>query len=84
MNVSGVKSRIRKVRVSAKELAERLKIPLDMAQNKIQTTTELEVITVKETSLMRKFRTNDSMLRYARLACDTFMDILFSYKKSGS
>ena len=59
MNVSGVKSSTQKGRVSAKELAERLKIPLDMAQKKIQATTQLAVRTVKEPSLTRKFSTND-------------------------
>ena len=59
INVSGVKSKTQKGRVSAKELAERLKIPLDMAQKKIQATTQLAVRTVKEPSLTRKFSTND-------------------------
>ena len=41
MNVSDVKSRTQKGRVSAKELVERLTIPLDIYQKKIQATTQL-------------------------------------------
>ena len=84
MNISGVKSRTRKGRVSAKELAERLKIPLGMYQKTNQATNQLAVRTVEEPSLTRKCSTNDQMLRYVRLACDTFMDTFFSSKKSGS
>ena len=62
MNVSDVKSRTRKGRVSAKELAERLKIPLGMYQKTTEATTQLEVRTVEEPSLTRKFSTNDQML----------------------
>ena len=59
MNVSGVKSKTQKRRVSRKELSEWLKIPLGMAQKKIQATTQLEVRTVEENSLTRKFRKDD-------------------------
>ena len=84
MNISGVKSITIKGRVSANEISERLKIPLYMYHKTIQATTQLEVRTVEEPSLMIKFSTNDWMLRYARLACNTFMDTLFSYKNYGS
>ena len=52
-----------------------------MAQKKIQATTQLAVRTVKEPYLIGKFSRNYWMLRYARLACDTFMDTFFSSKK---
>ena len=47
MNVSGVKSRTRKIRVSSMKLAERHKIPLDMAQKTIQASTQLTVRTAE-------------------------------------
>ena len=62
MNVSCIKSRNRKGIFRAKELAERLNIPLNTAQKKIQATPQLVVRTVEETSLTRKFSTNDRML----------------------
>ena len=77
MNVSGVKSKTKKGIVSAKELDERFKVTIDMAQKTIQATTQLAVITVEENTLTRKFSTNDRMLRYARLACNTLMDTFF-------
>ena len=73
MNVSGVKSKTKKGIVSAKELDERFKVTIDMAQKTIQATTQLAVITVEENTLTRKFSTNDRMLRYSRLACNTLM-----------
>ena len=81
--VSGVSSKHRKGRVKAQELAKRLNIPFDMAKKTIQATSQLAVRTVDEPSLTRKFRTNDRMLRYTRLSCDTFMDTFFSTSKVG-
>ena len=81
MHLLGVKSRNRKVRVNEKELSERIKIPPGMDQKKIQATNQLEVRTVEEPSLTRKFRTNDRMLRNERLAFDTFIDTFFSSNK---
>ena len=81
--VSGVNSSSRKGRVSPEELAKRLNIPLEMAKRTIRATTQLAVRTVDEASLTRKFRTNDRMLRYIRLSCNTFMDTFLSSKRVG-
>ena len=81
--VSVVKSAHRKGRVDATKLSRRLNIPYEMAKKTIQATTQLAVRTVAEPSLTRKFSTNDRMIRYPRLATDTFMDTFFSSKKSG-
>ena len=81
--VSAVNSVHRKGRVDASKLSQRLNIPYEMAKKTIQATTQLAVRTVQEPSLTRKYSTNDRMLRYPRLATDTFMDTFFSSKKSG-
>ena len=82
MNISGVKSITIKGRVSANEISERLKIPLYMYHKTIQATTKLPDIMVKEPFLTKKIR--HQMLRYSGLACYTFMEAFFSFKKSGS
>lgn len=81
--VSSVQSKQRKGQVKPHELAERLKIPIEMARKTIQSTTQLGTRTVTEPTLTRKFQTNDRMLRYQRLATDTFMDTMFASKKAG-
>ena len=81
--IGGLKSVHRKGRVTAQDLATRLKIPIEMAKKTIRATTQLAVRTVEEPSLTRKYQTNDRMLRYPRLSTDTFMDTFFSSKKSG-
>ena len=81
--ISSVKTGHRKGRVTAEQLAQRLQIPLEMAKKTIQATTQLAVRSVSEPSLTRKFKSNDRMLRYKRLATDTFMDTMFASKKSG-
>ena len=81
--IGAVKSKHRKGRVDAATLAQRLNIPLEMAKKTIQSTTQLAVRTTVEPSLTRKFSTNDRMLRYARLATDTFMDTFFSSSEAG-
>ena len=72
-----------KRRTNAATLAERLQIPLEMAKKTLQSTTQMTVRTVNEPMLNRKFSTNDRMIRYTRLATDTFMDTFFASKKSG-
>ena len=81
--ISGVKSVHRKGRVTAASLAQKLQIPIEMAKKTIQATTQLAVRTVNEPSLTRKFSSNDRMLRYSRLATDTFMDTMFASAKIG-
>ena len=82
--VSGVHSVHRKGRVNAATLSKRLQIPLEMAKRTLQSTTQMAVRTVNEPSLNRKFSTNDRMIRYTRLATDTFMDTFFASKKAGA
>ena len=82
-SISSINSVHRKGRVDAPTLAKRLNIPLEMAKKAIQATTQLSDRTVEEPSLTRKFSANDRMLRYTRLATNTFMDTFFSAKKSG-
>ena len=70
----------RRKKITAEKLAKRLKIPIEMAKRTLRATTQLAVRTTDEASLTRKYRTNDRMLRYARLACDAFMDTTFASK----
>lgn len=83
VGISSVQSKHRKGQVKIHELAERLNISLEMAKKTIQSTTQLGVRTVTEPTLTRKYQTNDRMLRYSRLAVDTFMDTMFASKKVG-
>ena len=81
--IGAVKSKHRKGKVDAATLAQCLNIPLEMAKKTILSTTQLAVRTTAEPSLTRKYSTNDRMLRYARLATDTFMDTFFSSSEAG-
>ena len=64
MCVGGLQSVHRKGRVTAKDLVERLKIPIKMAKKMLRATLQLAVRTVEEPSLTRKFQRNDRILRY--------------------
>ena len=81
--IGAVKSKHRKGRVDAATLAQRLNIPLEIAKNTILSATQLAIRTTSEPSLTRKYNTNDRMLRYLRLATDTFMDTIFSSSEAG-
>jgi len=83
LQVSGVTSGKRKG-VDAKTLSKRWRIPLKMAQRTIEATTQLAVRSVDVPSLSRRFRTNDRMLRFIRVASDIFMDMFFASKKRES
>ena len=74
----------KKPKVTAQQLATRLNIPIEMAKKTLRVTTQLATRTSNEPSLTRKYRTNDRMLRYLRLHCDTFMDTFFSSKEATS
>ena len=79
----GVQSIHRKGKVTADDLLSRLEIPIEMAKKTLKATIQLGVRTVDKLSLTRKCRTNDRMLRYPRVATDTFMDTFFASKKAG-
>ena len=49
-----------------------------MAKRTFRATTQLGLRTTEEPSLTRKYKTNDRMLRYARIKYDAFMDTFFS------
>ena len=66
------------------KLSQRLNIPYQMAKKTLQATTQLAVRTVVEPLLTLKFSTNDRMIRYPRLAKDTFTDAFFASKRSGA
>ena len=70
-------------RSSLKDLVRCLNISLEIVKKTIRATTQLAVRAVDEPSLSRKFRTNDRMLRYIKLLCNTFMDTCISSKKVG-
>ena len=64
--------------VDAPTLANRWNIPLDRAKNTVIATTKRGVRHVKNTSIMRRFPTNDHMMRYNRLPHPFFTDTLLS------
>ena len=55
-----------------------------MAKETLLATTQQGVRSSSEPTLTRKYRTNDRMLRYQRLLCDSFMDTMFAAKDATS
>ena len=64
--------------VDAPTLAKIWNIPLDRAKNTVFATTQRGVRHVKNPSIMRRFPTNDRMLRYNRLPHPLFTDTLLA------
>ena len=64
--------------VDAPTLAKRWNIPLDRAKTTVLATTQRGVRHVINPSIMRRFPTNDRMLRYNRLTYTLFTDTLLS------
>ena len=64
--------------VDAPTLAKRWNIPLDRAKNTVLATTQRGVRHVTNTSIMRRFPTNDRMMRYNRLPHPMFTDTLLA------
>ena len=81
--IGGLKSVHQKGKITAEDLVERLKIPIDIAKKTLWATTQLAVGMVDEPSLTRKFQTKNQMLQYPWLSTDTFMDT-FSWSKEAS
>ena len=69
--------------VKASDLARRWRIPLAQAQKTIEMTTQRCVRSGEVPSLNRRYKTNDRMLRYARVSTDVFMDTFFTAKRLG-
>ena len=64
--------------VDAPILAKRWNIPLDRAKKTVLATTQRGVLHVTNPSIMRRFPTNDRMLRYNRLTHPLFTDTLLA------
>ena len=64
--------------VDAPTLAKRWNIPLDRAKNTVLATTKRGVRHVTNTSIMRRFPTNERMMRYNRLPHPLFTDTLLA------
>ena len=64
--------------VDAPTLAKICNIPIDRAKNTVHVTTQRGVKHVANPSIMRRFPTNDRMLRYNRLPHPMFTDTLLS------
>lgn len=69
--------------VKASDLAQRWRIPLAQPQRTIEVMTQRCVKSGELSSLNRRYKTNDHMLRYARVLSDVFMDTFFTAKKLG-
>ena len=70
--------------IDPNQLSRKWKIPLEMAKKTIRATTQLCIRSADVPSLSRRYKANDRMLRYLRVACKTFMDTMFSAKKAGT
>ena len=64
--------------VDAPTLAKRWNIPLDRSKTTVLATTQRGVRHVTNTSIMRRFPTNDRMMRYNRLPHPMFTDTLLA------
>ena len=84
IEICGINSRSGGRRIKPEQLAKRLNIPIEVAKKTLRATTQLATRTTDEPSLTRKYRTNDRMLRYHRLSCNTFMDTFFASKEATS
>ena len=69
--------------VKASDLGRRWRIPLVQPQRTIDVTTQICVRSGELPSLNRRYKTNDCMLRYARVLSDVFMDTFFTAKRLG-
>ena len=67
----------RKKKITAKLLARRLNIPIEMAKRTLLATTQNATRIYDDPTLTRKYQTNDRMLQYSRLLCNSFMDTMF-------
>ena len=80
--VSGVHSG-KEVTISPDNLAKKWRIPIELAKRTAKVTTQLCARSKEPATLNRRFKSNDRMLRYNRVATDVFMDTFFSAKKIG-
>ena len=78
IQISSVYSGQRKKRLTAKVVAKRLNIPIEMAKRTLKATTQEAVRAYEDPTLTRKYQTNDRLLRYSKSMCDSFMDTMFS------
>ena len=78
VNISSITSVKTGPKVDGPTLAKRWGIGLPSAIKTVKVTTQRGVRSVVEASLTRRFRTNDRMLRYRRLAHDLYTDTLES------
>ena len=62
---------------------ERWQIRKEEATATVHATTHHLVRSLLETTLNRRYKTNDSMLQYFRIQTDMFMDTYFASKKLG-
>jgi hypothetical protein len=67
--------------LTAEQLARNWHIPIDKARQTIEVTTQRGIRT-RPFELMRRFKTNDRLLRYNRLTTTMFTDTMKSVKKS--
>ena len=83
MSIEGVTSSTERVGVTATKLAERWRIPLELAKRTIEATTQRCVRSTEVPTLNHRFKTNDRMLRYSRVLCNVIMDTFFASTRVG-
>ena len=86
-DLSGTKYSIKSIRsgkrtgITAKELSKLWRISPEIAQMTIETTTQYCVRSAEHPSLVRRYNSNDRMLRYSRISAPLFMDTFFADSK---
>ena len=81
--ISSVESGKIKYSITENELVERWGIRKEEATATILATTQRLVRSLLESTLNRRYNTNDRMLRYYRIQSDMYMDTYFAAKKLG-
>ena len=78
VEIDYISSGNRKKKITAKQLAKRLNIPIELAKRTLQATRQHATRIYDDPTLTRKYQTNNRMSRYSRMQCDSFMDTMFS------
>ena len=69
--------------VNANELAKLWNISSDLAKRTIESTTQRSIRIGGKNGLVRRYQSNDRMLRYNRVNCNVFMDTFFATQQKG-
>ena len=80
VHIASINSGERKTFIRSNQLAQRWGISPKRAAKTLEATTQRMIRTQKGNKLVRRFKTNDRMLRYDRLSDNMYSDTMFSNK----